>query len=50
MGNKSDLQSEREVTKSEGEQLAEKMNAVFLETSAKTNQVNKQTCKQRAVT
>jgi len=37
VGNKSDLQSEREVSTQEGENLAKEINAVFLETSAKDN-------------
>lgn len=37
VGNKSDLQSEREVSKEQGEKLAKEINAVFLETSAKDN-------------
>lgn len=37
VGNKSDLQAEREVSKEQGEKLAKEMNAVFLETSAKDN-------------
>ena len=38
MGNKSDLSNDREVTTDEGKRLAEKMKAIFLETSAKNNQ------------
>ncbi|XP_023343355.1 GTP-binding protein Rheb isoform X2 [Eurytemora carolleeae] len=37
VGNKSDLQAEREVSREEGEGLAKDVNAVFLETSAKDN-------------
>ena len=40
VGNKSDLQSDRRVTSDEGKNLAAEMKAVFLETSAKENQVN----------
>jgi len=37
VGNKKDLESDREVSTQEGEQLAKQINAVFLETSAKDN-------------
>lgn len=37
VGNKSDLVNDREVSHEEGKRLAERMKAVFLETSAKTN-------------
>ena len=37
VGNKSDLQNEREVTRDEGEKYAREINAVFLETCAKDN-------------
>ena len=36
VGNKSDRQSEREVSKQDGEQLAKRLNCMFIETSAKT--------------
>ncbi len=36
VGNKSDRQSEREVSKQDGEQLARRLNCQFIETSAKT--------------
>jgi len=36
IGNKSDLESRRQVTKEEGEQFAREHNLFFLETSAKT--------------
>ena len=39
VGNKSDLQSDRRVSHEQGKKLAEEMKAVFLETSAKENQV-----------
>ena len=41
VGNKTDLHMERRVTTDEGKALAEEMKAVFLETSAKENRVNK---------
>ena len=41
VGNKSDLHMDRQVTREEGQKLASDMKAVFLETSAKNNQVPK---------
>jgi Ras-related protein Rab-1A len=35
VGNKSDLTSERQVSREEGEELAQKLNVSFIETSAK---------------
>jgi len=37
VGNKKDLESEREVSLADGQKLAKEINAVFLETSAKDN-------------
>jgi hypothetical protein len=39
VGNKNDLFNEREVSMEDGKKLAQRMKAVFLETSAKNNQV-----------
>jgi len=39
VGNKSDLQMDRQVTKEEGQRMAANMKAAFLETSARTNTV-----------
>ena len=39
VGNKTDLQSDRRVSQEQGKRLAEEMKAVFIETSAKENQV-----------
>ena len=38
VGNKIDLENEREVSKNQGEEFAYKHNLIFLETSAKTNE------------
>ena len=40
VGNKCDLMNDREVSTDEGRKLADRMKAVFLETSAKNNQVS----------
>ena len=40
VGNKSDLHTDRRVTLEQGKRLAEEMKAVFIETSAKENQVS----------
>ena len=40
VGNKSDLHSDRSVSVEDGKGLAREMKAIFLETSAKENQVN----------
>lgn len=37
VGNKADLEAEREVSKEDGEKLAKELSAVFIETSAKDN-------------
>ena len=39
VGNKTDLHVDRRVTQAQGKALAEEMKAVFIETSAKENQV-----------
>ena len=39
VGNKTDLHVDRRVTHEQGKRLAEEMKAVFIETSAKENQV-----------
>lgn len=39
VGNKSDLHNDRSVSVEEGKALAKEMKAIFLETSAKENQV-----------
>ena len=39
VGNKTDLQSDRRVSQEQGKRLAEEIKAVFIETSAKENQV-----------
>jgi Ras-related protein Rab-2A len=38
IGNKSDLENKRQVSKEEGERFAKDNNLIFLETSAKTSQ------------
>ena len=43
VGNKSDLQGDRQVSVEDGKKLAAEMKAVFLETSAKNNQVRRVT-------
>ena len=40
VGNKTDLHVDRRVTQAQGKALAEEMKAVFIETSAKENQVS----------
>lgn len=40
VGNKTDLHQERMVSTEEGRKLAESWRAIFLETSAKQNEVN----------
>ena len=40
VGNKSDLHNDRSVSVEDGKGLAREMKAIFLETSAKENQVN----------
>ena len=40
VGNKSDLHNDRSVSVEEGKALAREMKAIFLETSAKENQVS----------
>ena len=40
VGNKSDLHNDRSVSVEDGKALAREMNGIFLETSAKENQVN----------
>ena len=40
VGNKSDLHNDRSVSVEEGKALAKEMKAIFLETSAKENQVS----------
>ena len=39
VGNKSDLHQDRQVSREDGQKLATTMKAVFLETSAKKNEV-----------
>ena len=41
VGNKNDLHNDRSVSVEEGKALAREMKAIFLETSAKENQVGK---------
>ena len=43
VGNKSDLHNDRSVSVEEGKALAREMKAIFLETSAKENQVSNET-------
>ena len=44
VGNKCDLMNDREVSTDEGRKLADRMKAVFLETSAKNNQASVSNC------
>ncbi len=41
VGNKSDLHLDRQVSKEDGQKLAQAMKAAFLETSARNNQVGR---------
>lgn len=50
VGNKQDLQDRRVVSTAEGEELAKKMNVIFMETSAKTNYNIKTVFKKLAMT